>query len=114
MTDVIDWPADLRPTTIEFWPEQASRVSESPFTFATQAIGFGGERWVAALGFSPLDRSRANRVRALLSRMQGGLVEVQAHHHQRRFAQSAQLLKIRIVGHHPLREQRGQPLGRKR
>lgn len=69
--EILDWPGDLRPGSMEFWLEPHSGRLANPYTRQQQVIELPGARWRCAMSFDRLRTVRAARMDATLARLRG-------------------------------------------
>lgn len=68
---VLEWPADICPSSLTWRPESNSKTFRSPFNGASQTVRFPGTRWVCALTFNNLSDDKSRRIDALIASLDG-------------------------------------------
>lgn len=69
--DYLELPKDLRPSSLNFSLSSNVKSSTSPWTGATQTIGFGGSHWVCDLSFSGLNDAESRIVESVIYQIDG-------------------------------------------
>lgn len=67
----LEWPAGLRPATLNWDLKSNGTVFQSPFNGATQTIRFPGSAWVAEMTFVSLDDYEARELEAIIFQLDG-------------------------------------------
>lgn len=68
---VLEWPADICPSSLTWRPESNAKTFRSPFNGASQTVRFPGTRWVCALTFNNLSDDKSRRLDALIASLDG-------------------------------------------
>ena len=85
----IEWPADIAPSTSEFYLEEHTAGVSSPFNRRQTVMPMPGERWLCKLTFNRKKGRVSDRIEALVARMEGRANKVSLFDFRRRFALGA-------------------------
>lgn len=81
MSDIYEWPQDLKPNENEFYLTFVTRQFESPFTGASQTMEFQGAKWNVKLKFQNLSRDKLRRLEVTLLQLRGAANRIRIPDH---------------------------------
>ena len=67
----LEWPEDVCPASLTWWPESNTKTFRSPFNGASQTVRFPGTRWICSLTFNNLTDDKSRRIDALVADLDG-------------------------------------------